>query len=63
MTISDELFHEELLAMHLHEQDHHAAQRRQFGDYPKWYALTSDERGQYRRKVRQMIQEAREPRG
>ncbi len=63
MTISDELFHEELLAMHLHEQDHHAAQQRTFGDYPKWYALTGDERRQYRIKVRLMLQEAREPRG
>ena len=60
MTISDELFHEELVAMHLHEQDYRA---RDFGGYPVWFLLKADERRKWRLNAKLMIQEAREPRG
>ena len=58
-----ELFNQELVAMHLHEQDYFAEKPRGYGDYPLWFRLKADERRKYRLRAQVMIQEAREPRG
>jgi len=58
--VTDELFHEELVAMHLHEQDYQAENP---GSYANWFRLKPDERRKYRLRAKLMIQEAREPRG
>lgn len=58
--MTDDLFNEELVAMHLHEQDYRAEGK---GGYPIWFKLNADERRKYRLRAKLLIQEAREPRG
>lgn len=60
MSVSDELFHEELVAMHLQEQDFRAQHS---SGWANWFGSKPDERRKYRLRAKLMIQEAREPRG
>lgn len=56
--MSEELFREELIAMHLHEQASKVANR-----HPLWFKETPDNRRKFRLQAKMMIAEAKEPRG